>query len=150
MGITIFAGGCRQTTQDGKSEEKNCNKCAEQGLCELEPRARKLAQIITAPWISTVDRSPAEATAVLYLEYPSEETPLGKIRYGHYEKTRKRYVEQASGSSLFEKYVIAWMPVPAIPNAIYENYAFRQRQVTCFAEPEANADLSLFDLQESN
>ncbi len=140
MGITIFAGGCRQTTPEGKLEEKNCNECADQGFCELEPCARTMAQIITAPWISTTDGSPAEATAVLYLEYPSEATPLGKIRYGHYDKTRKRYVEQSSGDSLSDKYVIAWMPVPAIPDAIYKNYPFRQRQATRFAEPEANAD----------
>ena len=140
MGITIFAGGCRQTTPEGKLEEKNCNECAAQGFCELEPHARTMAQTITTTWISTTDGSPAEATAVLYLEYPSEETPLGKIRYGHYDKTRKRYVEQSSGGSLSEKYVTAWMPVPAIPDAIYKNYAFRQQQATCFAEPETNAD----------
>ncbi len=127
MGLTIFAGGCRYTTDDGKTKIKHCNECFSYDTCKLEPRARELAESISRQWVNTEDLLPPEARPVLYLEYPSE-LPAGTVHIGYYEADRGRYIEQVSGESLLKKAVIAWMPLPEVPAAIYKNRRFaRQR-----------------------
>lgn len=45
-GLTIIAGGCRYPASDGKFVEKYCDDCnAQDKHCELEPHARKLAEV---------------------------------------------------------------------------------------------------------
>jgi hypothetical protein len=127
MALTIFAGGCRYTTDDGKTKTKHCNECFSQGTCELEPRARELAEIISRQWVSTENLPPPEETAILYLEYPSE-TLAGTVYLGYYEADEGRYLELATGEALSEQAVIAWMTLPEVPEEIYKNRQFaRQR-----------------------
>jgi hypothetical protein len=130
----IFAGGCRYTTDDGKM--KRCTECFSQDTCKLEPHARELAESISRQWVSTEDLLPPEATPVLYLEYPSE-LPAGTVHIGYYQTDRGRYIEQLSGESLREKAVIAWMPLPEVPAAIYKNRRFVQRRPRHLAAAKA-------------
>ena len=127
MALTIFAGGCRYTTDDGKTKTKHCNECFSQGTCEMEPHARKLAEIISSQWVSTEDLPPPEETAILYLEYPSA-TPENAVHLGYYEADEGRYLELATAEALPEQAVIAWMTLPEVPEEIYKNRRFARRQ----------------------
>ena len=123
MGLMIFAGGCRYATDDGKTKTKHCNECISQGTCEMEPRARKLVEIISSQWVSTENLPPPEETAILYLEYPSA-TPENAVHLGYYEADEGRYLELATGEALPEQAVIAWMTLPDVPEEIYKNRQF--------------------------
>ncbi len=120
MSLMIFAGGCRYTTADGKTKTRQCKECFSRGACELEPQARALAETLSSQWISTTESLPPGGAAILYLEYPSE-LRTGTVHVGYYESDEGSYIEQASGASLSEKAVVAWMPLPEIPPAIYKN-----------------------------
>ena len=119
MTIMILAGGCRRTTDTGQEEEKYCHECPEQNSCDLEPRARELARIISSQWVKTHDRPPPQAALILYLEYPSAE-PSGTVRCGSYDGRRRKFIEQESGEATPKNLVIAWMPVPEVPVEIYK------------------------------
>lgn len=128
MGITIFAGGCRYTTETGEIAEKRCDECFSHGTCDLEPRARELGRLISNQWLSTADLPPPEDTAILYLEYPSAE-PAGTIRLGDYDGLSGQYREQGSGERLPDSAVVAWMLVPPVPTEIFrEQQPRRHRQ----------------------
>ena len=127
MPIMIFAGGCRRTTDTGQEEEKDCHECPEQNSCDLEPRARELARIISSQWVKTHDRPPPEAAPILYLEYPSAELS-GTVHYGSYDGRRRKFIEQESGEATPKNLVIAWMPIPKVSTEIYEEGRFMQLQ----------------------
>lgn len=121
MGITIIAGGCRSTSDDGLIQDNQCNTCASQTTCEFEPRARELAALFSSQWISVDEGLPPEGNFVLYLEYPSE-TPRGTLHLGYYDRNKKRFIGQADATSLVKKQVLAWMPVPEVPFEFYARY----------------------------
>lgn len=44
--LRVISGGCRYRTRDGKIRILLCDQCAIEGrTCELEPRARRLAEM---------------------------------------------------------------------------------------------------------
>jgi hypothetical protein len=118
MGLTILAGGCRYMTDTGKIEEKRCDSCAARGVCEMEPRARELAAILSNQWVRTDAALPPKTALILYLEYPSQ-VPSGTVRCGYYDSRRQQYIEQGSGKTLPANRVIAWMSLPEVPSEIY-------------------------------
>ena len=122
MGITIIAGGCRTASEDGKIvEENSCNTCDRQGVCELEPRARQLAELMSEQWVSTGEDLPPDMYPILYLEYPSEAAG-GTVHFGYYDGESRVYCEWASKLSLAEESVVAWMLVPEVPERIYKSH----------------------------
>ncbi len=121
MGITIMAGGCRELADNGDLViEKSCAACVTQGQCEWEPQARELA-LLAKQWVSVRQWLPPETQAILYLEYPAK-ARLGTVHYGHYDRLHRRYVEWATGRSLPESAVIAWMSIPPVPHSLYAPY----------------------------
>ncbi len=129
MGLTIIAGGCRSTTADGKTTTTRCAACPSQGACELEPRARELATIVSDQWVSTADLAPPEETRILYLEYLSG-LESSAVRLGSYDAAKGAYLEAASGQVLPEKTVIAWMLIPEAPPAIYQSRRIARRRLS--------------------
>ena len=127
MPITILAGGCRRTTATGQVEEKSCQACPEQNTCDLEPRARELARMISNQWVKSHERPPPTETPILYLEYPSAE-PSGTVHCGFYNRRRRKFIEQGSAEAIPKDRVIAWMPIPQVPLEIYEKGRFIQSQ----------------------
>ena len=127
MPIMILASSYRRTTDIGQEEEKDYHECPEQNSCDLEPRARELARIISSQWVKTHDRPPPQAAPILYLEYPSAE-PSGIVHYGSYDDRRRKFIEQESGEATPKNLVIAWMPIPKVPTEIYEESRFMQSQ----------------------
>jgi len=119
MSLMILAGGCRRTTDTGQVEEKYCKECPEQTACDLEPRARELARMVSSQWVKTRDRPPPQAVPLLYLEYPSAE-PSGTVHCGAYDGRRRQFIEQQSGEAVPKDAVIAWLPIPTVPTEIYE------------------------------
>jgi|APFre7841882630_1041343.scaffolds.fasta_scaffold12797_5 hypothetical protein len=118
MGLTILAGGGRHMTATGKIEAKRGNAYTTQGTGRIEPpHAQELAAIRANRWISTDTALPPKATPILYLEH-SATVPAGTVHCGHYDRRRRQYLEQGSGSVTPANRVIAWMPVPEIPEAI--------------------------------
>jgi hypothetical protein len=133
----IFAGGCRSKTDIGHIEEKHCNECQAYELCELEPRARQMAKIVSEQWVRTSDMAPSRTTPLLYLEYPSFE-PNGTLHLGHFDRQRRRFVEQGTGETLSEHAVIAWMPVPPAPVPVQREVRISRTRNSglYFARPE--------------
>lgn len=126
MGITIIAGGCRSTDDEGQIQVNQCSTCESQTTCEFEPQARELTTLFSSQWISVDEGHPPEGNLVLYLEYPSE-TPTGSVHLGYYDKITRRFISQANGNGLLRKQVLAWMPVPAVPLERYARYHPPQR-----------------------
>jgi len=122
MALTIIADGCL-IDKDDAIEQRSCNTCPQQGSCEQEPHARKLSRMLGNPWVSVRDKTPATAETILYLEYPAKH-PAGAVRLGRYEPDKKAYTEHGTGKLAPQQRVIAWMPVPQIPEAVYHH---RQR-----------------------
>jgi len=136
MSLMIFAGGCRYTTEDGKTKTRQCKECFSRGACELEPQARVLAETLSSQWVSTTESLPPGGMAILYLEYPSE-LRTGTVHVGYYDGDDGSYIEQASGASLPEKAVVAWMSLPEVPAAIYKNRRFGRRRSNPLAAAKA-------------
>ena len=136
MSLMIFAGGCRYTTEDGKTKTRQCKECFSRGACELEPQARVLAETLSSQWVSTTESLPPGGAAILYLEYPSE-LRTGTVHVGYYDGDDGSYIEQTSGASLPEKVVIAWMPLPEVPAGLYKNRRFVRRRSNPLAAAKA-------------
>ena len=98
MSLMIFAGGCRYTTEDGKTKTRQCKECFSRGARELEPQARVLAETLSSQWISTTESLPPGGAAILYLEYPSE-LRAGTVHVGYFDGDDGSYIEQASSLS---------------------------------------------------
>ena len=117
MAIAIIPGGCRKTL-NGITSRQDCNTCVQQGTCQWEPQARHLAELTESQWVSAHVEMPPSGQAILYLEYPSAR-PTGTPHYGRYDDVHNAYVEDATGQPLSPQAVIAWMPVPAVPQKLY-------------------------------
>ena len=122
-----------------KWKNKDCPEGPEQNSCDLEPRARELARIISSQWVKTHDRPPPQAALILYLEYPSAE-PSGTVHCGSYDGRRRKFIEQESGEATPKNLVIAWMPIPKVPTEIYDEGRFMQSQ-----RAELGGDYSCLD-----
>lgn len=125
MTIKIFAGGCRSITDTGQVEDRYCNECPEQNVCDLEPRAPELARIFSDEWVKMQDRLPSKTSSVLYLEN-SDEKPSGILHYGYYNWRQKRFIEQGSEEATPQDVVIAWMRIPEVPAGIHEELRRKQ------------------------
>ena len=120
MGLTIFAGGCRYRTDDGRTIAKRCSECHPESICERGRCAQELAALIASQWVRTNELLPPAGATILYLEYPPG-TPAGRVHLGFYDEDKRKYLEQASAASLPENHVIAWMPVPEVPGTLHNN-----------------------------
>jgi hypothetical protein len=120
MGMTILAGGGRHMMATGKHEAKRYNAYTAQSAGRSEPPARELAAMLANQWISTDTALPPQALPILYLEYPAT-VPAGTVHCGHYDRRRRQYLEQGSGSAIPANQVIAWLPIPEIPPPIYRS-----------------------------
>jgi hypothetical protein len=121
MPITIIAGGCRVTSDEGKIGTSHCDFCPQQGNCDMEPRARELEELVSDQWVNSSLELPPEKKPILFLEHSSK-APLDTIRYGQYEHHKKKYTESSSGRTLPEEAIIAWMPIPRVPGRIYRKH----------------------------
>ncbi len=119
MGLTIFAGGCRYRTDNGKTIAKRCSECHPESICERGRYAQELAAIIANQWVRTNELLPPLGATILYLEY-SPGMPA-RVYLGYYDESERKYLEQASAASLPENRVIAWMPVPEVPDTLHNN-----------------------------
>ncbi|NJN47238.1 MAG: hypothetical protein HC808_13015 [Candidatus Competibacteraceae bacterium] len=129
MGIMIIPGGCRRVDTNGQSVRQNCDTCVRPGFCELEPRARELAEQISQQWVSTREETPPVMEDLLYLER-SPAVPSGVVHHGHYDDVRNAYVAWATDHALPADAVIAWMLIPAVPEKIYQSHRMRKARKT--------------------
>jgi len=130
MGLTIVAGGCRDTNEaTGKIEEQHCNTCVAQEHCELHPQARQLAEVIANQWLRTDAKPPPADTAILLLQY-SARNAASQARLGRYDSKRRLYIEAGSNNTLPERTVLAWMPIPPVPDAILKTAAAKKRRIS--------------------
>jgi len=119
MALTIIADGCI-IDKGGATERRSCYACPQQGVCEQEPRARELSRMLASQWVSVRDNPPATVDTILYVEYLAKH-PAGSVCLGRYEPTKKTYIEHGTGRLSPPQQVIAWMPVPHIPDAVYRH-----------------------------
>jgi len=125
MGIMIIPGGCRRIDTNGQSVRQSCETCVRPGVCEMEPRARELAEQISQQWISTREETPPAMEDLLYLERSSM-VPSGFIvHHGYYDENNKNYVAWATNHALSAETIIAWMLIPEIPEKIYQSRRVR-------------------------
>lgn len=131
LGYSIFAGGCRLITDDGKTITKVCNDCylEKASLCERGQQAQNLAAGIANHWVRTDCLPPPSGKTLLYWEHHLG-MPVGKIRLGIYDPAKREYIEQASGFSLPENHVVTWMLVPEIPCSMHPDSVFARTRST--------------------
>lgn len=121
MAIRIFAGGSRSATDTGQVEDWYGNEGPEQNECDQE-----LARTFSDQWVKLRDRLPSETLAVLCLAANSDGLPSGTVRYGHYSRRRKAFIEQGGGEAIPHDLVIAWMRIPKVPADIQEELRRKQ------------------------
>ncbi|MEZ5583789.1 MAG: hypothetical protein R3F37_14515 [Candidatus Competibacteraceae bacterium] len=118
MGIMIIPGGCRRVDAAGRSVRQSCATCERPGFCELEPRARELAELISNQWVSTREETPPAMEDLLYLERTAM-APSGVVHHGYYDDNQQAYIAWVTDRALSADAVIAWMLVPAVPETVY-------------------------------
>ncbi|MFO1432257.1 MAG: hypothetical protein U1F76_19295 [Candidatus Competibacteraceae bacterium] len=82
-----------------------------------------LADILSRQWVRTDAALPPAATTVLYLGYSSD-TSASTLHCGRYDPHRQSFIEQGSGATLPQEAVLAWMPIPRLPEGIYKDCWF--------------------------
>ena len=120
MALTIIADGCI-IDKGGAIERRSRDAWHQQGVCEQEPHAREMSRTLANQWVSVRDKLPVTAETILYLEYPANH-PASAVRLGRYEHSKKAYLEHGTGKLAPQQRVIAWMPVPQLPDTVYRHH----------------------------
>lgn len=112
MAMKIYTGSTRSTGVTTQGEIRYCEQCPND--------SGALGRTIAEQWVESADKlPPSKAVSVLYLAY-SPDQPSGTVRYGHYNRRRRQFIEQGSGDATPKDRVVAWLPVPSVPAAIYQ------------------------------